>query len=173
MIPHVSLTGGIHAVLALLCIVIGAVQLVRPKRGAGHRARGYAYVYAMLVVDGLALLVHQATGTFNVLHVGAIANLICLVMAIVPILCNPRPRIWKYLHYYWIAWSYVGLMSAGVTQLVIRLGPPMTSGQTWAATFAVTVTVSVIGYIVIEKNRPAPGQDPAVAGTIQQDGALS
>jgi uncharacterized membrane protein len=92
MMPNLTPTGAIHAALAMLCIVVGLVQFKRSKRGAGHRARGYAFVYAMLVVDGTALLVYQSTGKFNVLQVGAIANLICIVMAIVPMLCNPRPR---------------------------------------------------------------------------------
>jgi uncharacterized membrane protein len=172
MIPNPTPAGAIHAGLALLCIAVGLVQLLRPKRGAGHRARGYLYVYAMLAVDGLALLVYQATGKFNVLHVGAIANLICIVIAIIPMLCNPRPRIWKYLHYYWISWSYVGLLSAGATQLVLRLGPITTAGQAWAMTFAVTVTVSAIGYIVIERKRPIPDRG-AAADSIQHDGVPS
>ena len=172
MISNPALAGAIHSALALLCIAVGLIQLLRPKRGAGHRARGYLYVYAMLVVDGLALLVYHATGKFNILHVGAIANLICIVIAIVPMLFNPRPRIWKYLHYYWIAWSYVGLLSAGATQLAIRLFPPTNWGQGWAVTFAATVTVSVIGYMIIERNRPIPEQGGA-ADTIQHDGAPS
>ena len=173
MIPNPTLAGAIHGTVALLCIAVGLMQILRPKRGAGHRARGYFYVYAMLVADGLALLVYQATGRFNILHIGAIANLICIVVGIVPMLLNPRPRIWKYLHYYWIAWSYVGLLSAGATQLAIRVIPPTNSVQAWAATFAVTVIVSVIGYMIIERNRPIPDQGAPAANTMQQDGVPS
>jgi uncharacterized membrane protein len=72
---HLTLTGSIHAALALLCIVVGLIQFLAPKGSAGHRARGYLYVYAMLVVDGTALSLYLATGDFNVLHVGAIANM--------------------------------------------------------------------------------------------------
>ena len=172
--PHLTLIGSIHAILAVLCIVIGAVQLVRPKGGAGHRARGYAYVYAMLIVDGTALSIYLATGQFNVLHVGAIANLICIVVAMVPMLCNPRPWYWKYLHYYWITWSYVGLMSAAAVQLVIRMNPSRTAGQGWVMTFVATIAVSAIGYIVIRKNRPQPDSRAAIdVAAIQHDGAPS
>jgi uncharacterized membrane protein len=62
---NLSLTGSIHAMLAALCIAVGAVQLIRPKRGAGHRARGYAYVYAILIADGAAMLLYRFTGAFN------------------------------------------------------------------------------------------------------------
>ena len=165
--------GMLHMALATFCIVVGSIQLLRPKGGSGHRARGYAFVYAMLVTDGTALLLYRFTGQFNVLHVGAIANLICVVMAIVPMLRNPRPKNWRYHHYYWIAWSYVGLMSAGATQLVERLGPPTTHGQAWALTLAATMAVSAIGYILIEKNRPTPEQGSTPAGAIQHNGVPS
>jgi uncharacterized membrane protein len=173
MMANLTSAGTLHSVLAMFCILVGLIQLLRPKRGPAHRARGYAFVYAMLVVDGTALSLYLFTGQFNVLHVGAIANLICIVMAIVPMLRNPRPKNWKFHHYYWIAWSYVGLMSAGATQLVTRLGVPTTRGQAWAVTFAATLAVSAIGYILIERNRPNPEPGSAPAGAIQQSGVPS
>jgi len=41
------------------CIAVGLNQLLR-QRGPGQRARGYAFVYAMLVADATALLVFQS-----------------------------------------------------------------------------------------------------------------
>src|SRR5438128_1764961 len=151
MMANLTLVGAIHSALALLCIAIGLIQFLRPKRGAGHRARGYAFVYAMLVADGTALLVYQFTGRFNVLHAGAIANLVCIAMAIVPLLRSPRPPSWKHHHYYWIAWSYAGLMSAAATELVVRLSLPATRELAWAMTSVMTIAATLIGYILIEK----------------------
>src|SRR5947209_15660867 len=65
-----TLAGAVHTVLAMFGIAIGLFQLLRPKGGAIHRARGYAFVYAMLIADGAAMLVFQFTGSFNILHVG-------------------------------------------------------------------------------------------------------
>lgn len=168
---HLTLVGAIHAAIALLCIAIGLIQFLAPKGSVGHRARGYLYVYAMLVVDGTALSLYLATGHFNVLHVGAIVNMTCIVMAIVPMLWNPRPRYWKHLHYHWISWSYVGLMSAVAVQLLVRLNPSRTPGQGWAMTFAATIAISGIGYIIIRKNRPIPRQKPGTVSAIQHEGA--
>ena len=56
MFYNLTFAGAIHAALAILCITAGLIQFLRPKRGAGHRARGYFYVYAMLVADGTAML---------------------------------------------------------------------------------------------------------------------
>jgi len=172
MIAHLTLPGAIHAVLALLCIAAGLVQFMRPKRGAGHRARGYFYVYAMLVADGTALLVYQFTGQFNAFHVGAIGNFICIVLAIVPLLRSPRPANWRLTHYYFIAWSYVSLMSAAATEIVGRLGLVKRGQIGWAALVISLVTMS-IAYVLIRKNRPLPEARTVSAGLPQQSGAPS
>lgn len=95
MMAGLTLAGAIHTALAMSGIAIGLFQFLRPKRGPLHRARGYAFVYAMLIADGAAMLVYQFTGQFNILHIGAIMNLICIVAAIIPVLRQPRPPNWK------------------------------------------------------------------------------
>src|SRR5436305_4097322 len=105
MMANLTSAATLHLVLAMFCVVIGLVQLLRPKRGAGHRARGYAFVYAMLIADGAALLIFQFTGKFNILHAGAMVNLVCVVLGVVPVLRSPRPANWKTQHYYFISWS--------------------------------------------------------------------
>jgi uncharacterized membrane protein len=172
MLPHLTLTGAIHTALALLCIVVGAVQLLRPKRGAGHRARGYAYVYAILIADGAAMLLYRFTGAFNIFHVGALVNFVSVIVAIVPVLRTPRPAGWKYWHYYFIAWSYVGLIAAASTEIIVRLSHPATRGMAWSLTAFVTALVTTIGYVLIQRYRPPPDSRPTVAA-IQHDGALS
>lgn len=173
MIPNLTLTGAVHMALATLCIVVGLLQLVRPKRGPGHRARGYAYVYAMLVVDGSAMLVFQFTGRFTAFHAGAILNLVCIVLAIVPVLRSPRPANWKLHHYYWISWSYVGLLSAAATQLVVQTVHLATRGQALMASAAATILVSAIGYVLIERHRPASELRSASGTAIPPDGVPS
>jgi len=173
MIPSLTLAGALHTALAMLGIVVGLIQLLGPKRGAGHRARGYAFVYAMLVADGAAMLIFQFTGRFNILHAGAIANLICIVLAVIPVLRSPRPANWKNQHYYFICWSYVGLLSAAATELVVRTIHLATRGQAWTVTAAAAIAVTAIGYVLIERNRPASESQPVRGNAIQHDGAPS
>lgn len=172
MLSHLTPVGAIHTTLALLCIVVGAVQLVRPKRGMGHRARGYAYVYAILIADGAAMLLYRFTGAFNIFHVGALVNFVFVIVAIVPVLRTPRPAGWKHWHYYFIAWSYVGLISAALTETVVRLSYPITQSLAWGLTAIVTALVTTIGYVLIQRYRPPPDSRATVT-TIQHDGALS
>jgi uncharacterized membrane protein len=128
VIQALTLPGTIHAVLATAGIAVGLIQLLRPKGGSIHRALGYAFVYAMLIADGTAMLVFQFTGRFNILHFGAIINLLCIIFAIVPVLRSPRPSNWKYQHYYFMCWAYVGLLAAAATELVVRTGHLATTG---------------------------------------------
>jgi len=150
-----TLAGAVHTVLAMFGIAIGLFQLLRPKGGAIHRARGYAFVYAMLIADGAAMLVFQFTGSFNILHVGALANLACIVFAMVPLLQSPRPSNWRNQHYYWMSWSYVGLLAAATTELVVRTTHLATRQQAWTATAATSVVVTAIGYLLVNRYRPA------------------
>ena len=173
MIANLTLPGAIHTVLAMLCIVVGLIQLVRPKRGPGHRARGYAFIYAMLVADGAIMLVYRFTGQFNIFHGAAILNLVSIVLAIVPVLRSPRPPNWKLQHYYWISWSYVGLLSAAVTEFVVRTVGLATRGQAWTVSAVITIVVSAIGYVLIERYRPASEARPAVGNAIPPDGVPS
>jgi len=173
VITHLTAAGTLHTVLAMFCIATGLIQFPRPKGGPVHRARGYAFVYGMLVADGAAMLVYQFTGQFNIFHAGAMVNFILVVLAIVPLLRSPRPANWKLHHYSFIAWSYVGLIAAAVTEVVVRAGHPATREWSWAVTAAITVLVTAVGYVLVDRYRPAAGSPSPPAGTTQHDGVPS
>lgn len=173
MIAHLTVAGIIHAALALLCLVAGLVQFLRPKRGAGHRARGYLYVYAMLVADAASLLVYRFTGHFNVFHLAAIVNFTLIVLAIVPMLRTPRPSNWRRTHYYFIAWSYVSPVSAGLTNIAARLLPVTTREQVGLIALVVSLMTMTIASILIRKHQPPSDAPTPSAGLVEQSGAPS
>jgi uncharacterized membrane protein len=173
MIPHLTPAGAIHVTLAVLCIGVGLIQFLRPKRGAGHRARGYFYVYAMLVADGTAMLMYRFSGQFNLFHVAAIINFACILLAIVPLLRSPRPANWRMIHYYFIAWSYVSLMSAAAINIVVRLLPLTTRGQIGLTALVVSVVIMAIAYILIGKYRPSAEAPSASTRLAEQSGVPS
>ncbi|UWU91816.1 DUF2306 domain-containing protein [Bradyrhizobium sp. CB1015] len=173
MIAHLTLAGTIHVVLALLCSAVGLIQFLRPKRGAGHRARGYFYVYAMLVSDGTTFLIHKFTGHFNVFHVAAIVNFGCIVLAVVPLLRMPRPSNWRSIHYHFIAWSYVSLLSAAAINTTLRLAPVTTREQAGVAALVVSIATMAIAYLVIRRHRPPADVTTPGAGLVERSGAPS
>ncbi len=174
MIQNLTLPGAIHMVLAAGGILVGLIQLLRTKGGSIHRALGYAFVYAMLIADGTVMLLFQFTGRFNILHIGAIANMLCIILAMVPVLRSPRPSNWKLQHYTWMSWAYVGLLSGGATQLVVRTSHLTTREQAWTVTAAATMVVTAVGYVLINRYRPVSRSRPAPGdAVIQQDGVRS
>lgn len=149
-----NLAGTIHGTLAALSILLGLLQFVWPKRGPGHRARGYAYVYGMLLADAAALAIYRFTGHFNILHVGAMLNFIWIVLAMIPALRSPRQPGWHIRHYYFIGWSYVSLMSAGLTQFAARVLPLHAKQDVWVVIAAAALVTTTAGYFLIQRYRP-------------------
>ncbi|MGA2289483.1 DUF2306 domain-containing protein [Bradyrhizobium sp.] len=160
MIYGLTLAGAIHSALALTSIAVGLIQLRRRKGGAPHRARGYAYVCATLIADGAAMLIYQFTGRFNIFHVGAVVNLVTIAAGMVPLLQIPRPPNWMLRHYYCMSWSYVGLLAAALSEFVVRSTYLASREQVWIVTAATTMVVTAIGYVLIERHRPASDSQP-------------
>ena len=154
----VSLTtaGWIHTILSSVGILVGAEQLLRTRRDRLHRWLGYVYVSAMLTADIAILSVYRFNGHFNVFHVGAVANITCILIALQPMLARPRPLQWKLRHYMWMCWSYVGLLSAALTEFIIRTQPLPGRGATIIATILATSFVCGVGAFLIGRNRPTP-----------------
>lgn len=68
----------LHVTVAIIAILIGVIQIVRRKRGSGHRLLGRAWVAAMALTTVSSFFLQSATGGFNFLHglsVFVLANL--------------------------------------------------------------------------------------------------
>ena len=151
-----SVAGAMHTLLASLAIGIGIIQFLRRKGDRVHRAVGYLYVYGLLVADGAAMLIYQFTGKLNILHFGAVTNLICIGLGMFAVLARPPNTDWRSMHYHWISWSYVGLLAAAATEFIVRTVAFSNQAQIWSATAAATIGVTVVGFVVIKRNQPMP-----------------
>jgi hypothetical protein len=70
--------------------------------------------------------------------------------------------------------SYVGLLAAAATELVVRTSPLATREQAWMMTAATSVVVTAIGYVLINRYRPISRSQPAPSdAAIQQGGVPS
>jgi len=156
-----TVAGWIHTVFSSVGILVGAEQVLRTRRDRLHKWFGYVYVTVMVIGDLAILTVYRFNGHFNVFHVGAIVNLVCITLALRPMLARPRPVQWKLKHYMWICWSYVGLLSAALTEFIIRTQPLPGRGATIIATILATSFVCGVGAWLITRYRPKPAPERA------------
>jgi uncharacterized membrane protein len=80
--PHITL----HALAAATALVLGIVQLAAPKGTINHRAIGWMWVWAMLIVAVTSLMI-QDTGMLNIggytwIHLFTVLTLVTLPILI-------------------------------------------------------------------------------------------
>ncbi|GKQ54455.1 hypothetical protein [Bradyrhizobium sp. Ce-3] len=100
-------------------------------------------------------------------------NFACIVAAIVPLLRSPRPANWRLTHYYFISWSYVSLISAAATEIMVRLLPLTTRGQVGLVALALSIMTMTVAYVLIGKYRPPAEAPPVSAKFAEQNGVAS
>ena len=109
--------GTSHFVLAVACLAVGAAVLAQKKGEQRHRALGYVYFVALVLVNLSALSTYEETGEPGFFHGLALVSLVTLTAGIAPAILR-RPRgWWLNLHGYFMCWSYVGLVAAGAAQI--------------------------------------------------------
>jgi len=163
---HLTTIGWFHLAFAAFGLVAGAAQFLQRKGGRIHRALGYAYVYGMIIANATALTMYRFTGSFNVFHAGAIVNFVCIIAAMIPVLRTPRAPDWMARHYRWMSSSYIGLVAAAATELSARSLAVSSRETAWIVAGVVTLAVTVIGSVLIRRNRriAAPGAEAASGG---------
>lgn len=158
--------GQTHLAAAFLAIASGAAVLfVRPKGARWHRRLGWLYASSMLLVNITALMIYRLFGGFGPFHAAAIVSLIGLVLGVysarrarsacVAHALHERAN-WVQRHYYWMTWSYVGLMAAFASETITRLPalrPVFGGGRMFALGVAVATLVIVgIGSRLIKRS---------------------
>lgn len=74
----------LHAYAAFAALVLGAVQLLRPKGGGAHRALGYAWVALMLAIAVSGLFIHEIRliGPFSPIHLLSLVILVTVPLGV-------------------------------------------------------------------------------------------
>lgn len=163
-IPGLDPFGLAHALIGIAALLMGLVVVMRPKGDASHRVCGAAYVVAMVLLNASALAMYDLTGRLNAFHVFALISLATLAAGWVPALRRRPARRWYERHAMFMAWSYVGLVAAFVSEIVTRI-PVFSSGAAFGAAVAGTaVAILGAGAIVIHWLVP-----PAVARVAGSD----
>lgn len=109
--------GTIHVVFAITAIAVGAAMFLFKKGGRSHRTLGYLYSVALLLVNLSALSVYQDSEGPGPFHILALVSLVTLGAGILPAFFRKPKTAWMSRHAYFMSWSYIGLVAAGVGQL--------------------------------------------------------
>lgn len=149
--------GQVHFLTAIIALTSGAWVLLRRKGTARHRQVGWLYVGSMLALNVTSLFIYRLTGTFGPFHVAALINLATLLAGVV----NARRRLrgdrnWLPRHYFYMSWSYLGLVAAAVAETATRLPilQEVAGGPTaafWTAVVVASAAVFAIGGVVIRR----------------------
>jgi uncharacterized membrane protein len=149
-------TGQVHVASAIVALVAGAWIVWRPKGTATHRRIGWLYAASMLTLNVTALMIYRLTGTFGPFHVAAIFSLATLIIGIVPAWRRRPVRTWLDQHYFWMTYSYLGLLAATVAETATRIpalqafagGPTLAF---WTVVAVSSLAVFVVGGRIIRQ----------------------
>ena len=112
--PALSLPMTIHLVAALICVALGAWQLLAPRFGQRHRGVGYAWVVAMAVTAVSSFWLKGRLGWpwldgFSFIHGLSLWTLVSLTVAVT---LARRRKIAA--HRRWMQSTFVSLVVAGL-----------------------------------------------------------
>jgi uncharacterized membrane protein len=161
--------GTIHFTASLASIALGAVVLAQgPKGGRGHRQLGWTYVIAMLTVNATAFMLYGLFGGFGPFHVAAIISLAGIVAGTLSARRARRARLARQgflrahrveTHYWWMTFSYVGLIAALASGAITRLPATRAIGGGAGALFgaavggATALVFAVGSYLIVTRRR--------------------
>jgi uncharacterized membrane protein len=146
--------GAMHFASAIAALVLGAMVLGASKGTVFHRTIGAGFVAAMVILNVSSLAIYRLTGHFEPFHGLALLSLATLARGIVPAL-RRRPG-WLMAHYWNMAWSYVALLAAASSEIVVRLPRAGTFTSPWHVVgvgMAIAVLFVGLGVVVLPRLR--------------------
>lgn len=105
-----------HIFCGFASLISGFFVLLRRKGDSSHRLIGRFYCICMLTLNLTAFGIYKLYGGWGIFHWMAVASLIPLVAGFVAI----RYRNVN-AHYYFICWSYIGLLCATVSEIFVHI----------------------------------------------------
>lgn len=156
-----GVVGWTHIVCSVVALGAGGAIFLRPKRNALHRRLGYLYAAAMIVLVVTALLIYRLTGGVNVLHIAAFVSGVTLVLGLYPAVTRRPVGRWFERHYYFMSWSYIGLVAAlvaesgtrAVVPWAVRTYGPAAAGWFWPMVGLATALTVAAGAALVHRNR--------------------
>ena len=116
-----SLLGGIHTISAIIALLVGPAVLLNKKGTPLHKKLGYFYVVAVLVLNLTSIAITNLFGTIGPFHIFTAVSLFTIFSGMYFPLFGRRVKDWVFIHLELMLISYVGLVSAAIAEIMIRV----------------------------------------------------
>lgn len=142
-----STIGYLHLLFSIISMITGLIVILNTKGTKFHKRVGYVYVVNMLLLNISSFFISNFNG-FSIFHFFAIVSLITILAGMYPVL--KRSKNWLQKHYYFMAWSVVGLYCAFWSEVGTRFVKNMQ--DFWWAVAIATFLTAFLGNYFIKKN---------------------
>lgn len=142
-----STIGFLHLLFSIISMITGLIVILNTKGTKFHKRVGYVYVVNMLLLNISSFFISNFNG-FSIFHFFAIVSLITILAGMYPVL--KRSENWLQKHYYFMAWSVVGLYCAFWSEVGTRFVKNMQ--DFWWAVAIATFLTAFLGNYFIKKN---------------------
>jgi uncharacterized membrane protein len=142
-----STIGYLHLLFSIISMITGLIVVLNTKGTKFHKRVGYVYVVNMLLLNISSFFISNFNG-FSIFHFFAIVSLITILAGMYPVL--KRSENWLQKHYYFMAWSVVGLYCAFWSEVGTRFVKNMQ--DFWWAVAIATFLTAFLGNYFIKKN---------------------
>lgn len=142
-----STIGYLHLLFSIISMITGLIVVLNTKGTKFHKRVGYVYVVNMLLLNISSFFISNFNG-FSIFHFFAIVSLITILAGMYPVL--KRSKNWLQKHYYFMAWSVVGLYCAFWSEVGTRFVKNIQ--DFWWAVAIATFLTAFLGNYFIKKN---------------------
>lgn len=142
-----STIGYLHLLFSVISMITGLIVILNTKGTKFHKKVGNVYVVNMLLLNISSFFISNFNG-FSIFHFFAIVSLITILAGMYPVL--KRSKNWLQKHYYFMAWSVVGLYCAFWSEVGTRFVKNMQ--DFWWAVAIATFLTAFLGNYFIKKN---------------------
>lgn len=111
----------VHTCLGYISLISGLIVLIRPKGTVFHIVAGRIYVLCMLGLNLTALAIYELFGRFGIFHWFALFSLLTIILGFMGIALRSRIKNGVYFHYYFMTWSYIGLLCATINEIYVHV----------------------------------------------------
>ncbi len=139
--------GFLHLLFSIISMITGLIVILNTKGTKFHKKVCNVYVVNMLLLNISSFFISNFNG-FSIFHFFAIVSLITILAGMYPVL--KRSENWLQKHYYFMAWSVVGLYCAFWSEVGTRFVKNMQ--YFWWAVAIATFLTAFLGFYFIKKN---------------------